>query len=366
MARIWYSIQGDGMGHALRSNIIMQDLKKNHQLMITTTTKKTYDFLKKKYGSRVHLIKGDEFVYKKNSVLVAKSIKNFFMNLPSKSKSNMAKLSKLILDFQPNIIINDFEPAAHYAAILLRIPCISVDNVHVITECNISKPEDSKLQLTSVRTLIKVLHPTSTYYVITTFANVKPKNKKTFLVKPVIRKEILNLKPKEKDFVLVYQTTSTNKKMLKILEKTKNKHIIYGFKGEKNRKNLVFKQFSEKGFLEDLKNCKYVIVNGGFTVISEAIYLKKPILAIPIYNQFEQEFNAFTIRNRGFGDYTKNLEEFDMEGFELRLPFFKHKLKNYGVWDNSELLKRIEILINKGKIKKPRYELLRSIVPKRW
>jgi len=249
---------------------------------------------------------------------------------------------------------------------IFRIPCISIDNIHLISECKISKPEDSDLRLTSVRTLIKVLHPTSDYYIIPAYADVKPKNKKTFLVKPVVRKEFTKLKPKDENFVLVYQTTSTNKKMLKMLEKSKYKFKIYGFKGEKDRKNLVFKQFSEKGFLEDLKNCKYVIVNGGFTVISEAIYLKKPILALPILNQFEQEYNGYSLRKRGFGDYTKDFENFDLEAFELQLPYLKHQLNKFGDWDNSELLNTVNKLINKRKTKKPRYELLRSIVPKRW
>jgi len=40
MVRIWYSVQGDGMGHALRSDVVLQELEKKHQLMITTTTRK--------------------------------------------------------------------------------------------------------------------------------------------------------------------------------------------------------------------------------------------------------------------------------------------------------------------------------------
>ncbi len=61
------------------------------------------------------------------------------------------------------------------------------------------------------------------------------------------------------------------------LQKTNEKFIIYGFYKNKNLGNVILKDFSEKEFYGDLSACKAVITNGGFTLISEALYLKKPV-----------------------------------------------------------------------------------------
>jgi hypothetical protein len=35
MSRIWYSVFGEGFGHATRSSLIIEELKKKHKVLIT-------------------------------------------------------------------------------------------------------------------------------------------------------------------------------------------------------------------------------------------------------------------------------------------------------------------------------------------
>ena len=115
----------------------------------------------------------------------------------------------------------------------------------------------------------------------------------------------------------------------------------------RNSDNLYFKSFNEKDFLEDLSKCKYVILNGGFTVISEALYLKKPILAIPVKEQFEQYFNALSIKKEGYGTYVKEIKVNDIEQFENNLFVYKNNLSKLEKWDDKELFELIEKLIRR-------------------
>ena len=55
---------------------------------------------------------------------------------------------------------------------------------------------------------------------------------------------------------------------------------------------------------------KAVIATAGFTLISEALYLHKPYLALPMQGQFEQELNAFQLESLGYG---KNVTEVSAE-----------------------------------------------------
>ncbi len=359
MARIWYSVLGDGLGHAIRSYTVIEKLKKDHELMITASGK-AYPFLKNIYGESVIKIEGDALIYEDNKAMIAKTIKEFLLAFPYKSRKNFTKISELLQEFRPDIIISDFEPAAHYFSLFLKIPCISIDNVHTISECKIKLPRNLKLRLPYVKSFIKLLHPRSDYYLLPAFANVTPRNpRKTKIVKPIIRDKIRKLKPRNKGFVLVYQTSPTNTKMLRTLAKTRNNYRVYGMKNKKDRENIKFMEFCEKKFLEDLKDCSYVIINGGFTVISEALYLGKPILSIPVENQFEQEFNAYSLRNTGYGDYAGELTFEFLEEFESNLAVYRKNISKFKKWTDKDLEKKLKFFIKEClRKKKPRYELL--------
>lgn len=362
MARIWYSVLGDGMGHALRSHVVLEELVKDHELLITAT-KKAYHFLKERYGDIVHEIEGQELVYKKNEVLASESVKSFFMDFPKKSIKNMKIIPKLIYDFQPEVVISDFEPAAHYFANILKIPCINIDNVRILAECQVKTPLGKDFEFRRANFLIRFLHLKSDYNIIPAFADAKPKKKNTVLVDPIVRKEVRKLKPGKGNHVLVYQTTPTNKPLLKILKKSKNHFKIYGMNGKGKQDNLEFMPFSTTQILEDMRKAKYVIVNGGFSLISEALYLKKPILAIPIRNQMEQEFNGYSLRQKGFGDYTLNLTETDLNNFENNMDKYQKKLDMLKPWSDDRLFIILEKQIRKlSRDSDPKYELLKPLI----
>lgn len=362
MARIWYSVLGDGMGHALRSHIILKELVKKHEVKITAT-KKAYPFLKERYGNIVYEIEGQELVYEKNKVVVSKSIKYFFKDFLKKFRRNIKSIPQLLYDFKPELVISDFEPAAHHFARMLSIPSISIDNVHVLSDCEIKAPPGQDFELIRAKFLIRFLHLKSDYNIIPAFAEAHPKKKNTFMVPPVVREEVRKLKSEKGNHVLVYQTTPTNIPLLKVLKKSKNKFKIYGMNGKGKQDNLEFMPFSETQILEDMRKAKYVIVNGGFSLISEALYFRKPILAIPIKDQLEQEFNGYSLRNKGYGDYTKALTDGDLEKFEHNLNKYQNKLNKLKPWTDEKLFKILEMLIKKlQKESDPKYELLKPII----
>ena len=63
---------------------------------------------------------------------------------------------------------------------------------------------------------------------------------------------------------------------------------ILSFVGVNFTTRVELKSFSEIEFIQYFSTAKAVIANGGFSFISEAVFLKKPICCVPIKNQFEQ------------------------------------------------------------------------------
>ena len=80
---------------------------------------------------------------------------------------------------------------------------------------------------------------------------------------------------------------------------------VYGMRGgpeaDQVDGNLEYRPRSGDGFVEDLRTARGVVTGGGFSLLSEAVYLGKPVLSIPLRGQFEQLMNARYLERDGYG-----------------------------------------------------------------
>jgi uncharacterized protein (TIGR00661 family) len=99
------------------------------------------------------------------------------------------------------------------------------------------------------------------------------------------------------------------------------------------------------GFLKDLTTCKAVIANAGFSLVSEALHLGKPYLAVPVKRQFEQVLNAYYVDKLNYGAYWDELNKERIESFLYNLDAFRAALANYPRAGNAALLAKLDELI---------------------
>ena len=109
----------------------------------------------------------------------------------------------------------------------------------------------------------------------------------------------------------------------------------------------MFKNPSVEEFAKDLASCRGIITNGGFTLISEAIYLKKPIYSVPVKNQMEQEINAYYLEKEGYGISSRIINKKTLEKFIKNLKTYEKNLKKYNarVNDFSLVDEKIDLLV---------------------
>jgi uncharacterized protein (TIGR00661 family) len=163
---------------------------------------------------------------------------------------------------------------------------------------------------------------------------------------PILREKVLNLKPSRGEHVLVYQTSDSNLKLLEVLKEFDDEFIIYGFHKEEESGNLKFKDFNEDEFFEDLASARAVITNGGFSLISEALYLEKPVYSIPIKKQFEQILNALYLDKLEYGEFHKDLDRESIEKFLSKLEYYRDKIKSRFKHDhNQDILRKLDEII---------------------
>lgn len=342
MATILYGVCGEGSGHSSRTKVIAGHLVKKGHNVIILTRDRAYKYLSRYFKCRK--IEGYNFVFKDNKADYLETVGNAILKMPNLLKSFRA-ITALISKLKPKIIFTDFEPLTALAANLYGIPLISIDNQHRLTNMKLKVPRRIKGEKILSEIVVKAMVPNASAFLVTTFFKGKALDNKTFLFPPILRKEVLELKPKKRDYILVYQTTSTNKRMLGELKQVKERFIVYGFDKKKIEENLEFKKFSERGFLRDLENCKAVITNGGFTLITESLYLGKPVLSEPILGQVEQIINAYYLKKLGYGRYVGQIKARAVKKFLKKLPKYEKKLKSYEKSNNSEILTKVNEIV---------------------
>ena len=344
--RIFYSVCGEGMGHAIRSSVILEHLTKKYDVYIFSS-ERAYEFLNNKFDN-VFEIGGFNTVYENN---VVRTKKTFFKALkanPTNLKEGYNVLYKECKRIKPNIIISDFENYSSMLSKIMNIPLISLDNIHMLTQCEYDYPPNHRADMLTAKAVTKsyILRPKR--HIITSFFYPPLKHPKmTALYPPVLREEIMKLEPVEGEHVLVYQTAESSINLMEELKKLDYKFIVYGFNKDEVDENLTYRSFNEEQIFEDMRTAKAIIVNGGFTMISEAIYLKKPIYSTPAHKNFEQILNGFYVEKLGFGEYHDKLDVKKIENFLENLDKYQENLNKVEPWDNTEILKDLDLSIEK-------------------
>lgn len=345
--RILYAVCGEGMGHAIRSGVILENLVQNYEVVIFASDR-AYTYLKGKFP-QVHRIEGFNTVYSDNTVDNKQTFLRNIKDLPKDLKNNLRLMYSVAKSFKPRIIISDFEFYSNLLAKILRSPLISIDNMHVITQAEIDVPRKYLSDRLRAEGVVRSFIQMPTRYLITSFFFPPLKNPdKAKYFPPVLRREIMNLKPSQEEHILVYQTSDSNKALIDLLKDMDDDFIIYGFHKKLKDDNLQFKTFNEDDFFHDLASCRAIITNGGFSLISEALYLGKPILSIPVKKQFEQVLNAIYLERMGFGEFHENIGPGDVDNFLSQLDKYRDNIKTKFRHDgNRGILEELERIIEK-------------------
>jgi uncharacterized protein (TIGR00661 family) len=337
------------MGHATRSKVVISHLLKNHNVHIVSSSR-AYQFLNESFPRRVQEIEGFYIGFKDTRVSKMKTFTDTVKSSPKSIKTNVKGYFTLKANFKPDLVISDFESFSYLFAKRHGIPVISIDNMQVMNRCklDIKVPEEEKDNFKMAKTIVKMKVPNISHYLITAFFDAEPRKENTTMVKPILRDAIIKTHTSEKKHILVYQSTSNQSNVVSLLQQTPTEEFfMYGFNKDEKHGNVILKTFSKQGFIDDLASCKAVITNGGFSLISEAIYFHKPIYSYPLQGQFEQYLNAAYVDKMGYGRNFKTLHPDSLKAFLYDVSVFKSNLSSYEQDGNGELFERLDGLIGK-------------------
>jgi len=349
MANILYGVNGEGSGHSTRSKEVISHLQgAGHRVHVVSFDRGLRNLSD---SFEVTEIFGLRLSYVNNQVRYRRTIARNLFTAPKAARS-IHRLMALAEQWQIDLVITDFEPLSCRVGHRKRLPVLCIDNQHCLTHAVISYPSRYRREAAATKLVTRLMTPRADAYLVTSFFTAPVRRPGAFLFPPILRQEVLKTRASEGEDVLVY-VTSPALELVKSLANIRCRFIAYGFGRDGHEGNVIFKKPSLQGFLQDLAGCKAVIANAGFSLLSEAFYLGKPYLAVPVRHQFEQIFNAYYVDKMGYGTCWDELNKERVESFLFNLPLYKENLASYARQNNSALLSKVDELIAELRRKSP-------------
>lgn len=333
----------------MRSRVVLEHLVAGGHDVQIMASGRACDFLGKRFAG-VNRIHGFHMILEENRVRMGKTAWSNILSGALGLPQNIRAYFDLIGAFEPELVISDFESWSYLYAKHRRLPILSIDNMQIIHRCAIPPEiigqEQAAFQLT--KAFVKSKLPGCDGYFVTSFFRPEVRKPDTVLFPPILRPEILAARDQVAtgDHLLVYQS-GRYEALEDALRSCGLEARIYGMRPgaqqDERDGNLWYRPFSEHGFIEDLATCRGVIAGGGFTLMGEAVYLHKPMLAVPLAGQFEQYLNARYLEREGYGMFAASLDDPSvLATFLERLPACQAKLAGYQQDGNRDILSALD------------------------
>lgn len=306
MAKIFYSMSGEGRGHASRAAAIVDNLRHQHDITLFAPHQ-AFDFLAPRYGARsgvrVERIPGLRFHYTSGRLNLTKSIGTGLQFWGSLS-SAVEWLSSRIESQHPDVVITDFEPLLPRAAERRGVPYISFDHQHFLTSYDLSAlPSSLRWWASAMKLAVQSHYAKQTQTIVTSFFHcpLLAGHEDTISVGPIVRSAMRRATATRGDYLVSYLRKHTPERVVRELEAAPCEVRVYGLGARQPRGNLKFNPFDAHQFVEDLAGCMALVGAAGNQTLGESLHLGKPVLALPEDRHFEQRINAFYLQERGYG-----------------------------------------------------------------
>ena len=319
--KILYAIQTTGNGHLSRAQKLAPEFSKKAKVDILTSGPKnnfpTYKIPIKHY-------KGFKFFTSKSGSI--NWIKTIFLNNYFQFFIDVLKCP--VKDY--DLVISDYEPISAWASILRGVKCVALSNQYVLNSENVPKPKKySRLVLR----VINLFCPSKVGYGY----HYRPYNKN--ILDPIIRDNIREINASTSNEILIYLPTYSINNIVDIIKQIPVKMEWTIFTNESNSsynlERININSISDDLFTKKIGSCYGIICAGGFSTTSEAIFLGKPMLVVPVKAQIEQQFNAAAL---------------EKEGIQILKEFSLNYIDKINEWIHSPTVLHINYEDNSGEI----------------
>lgn len=281
--KVLYAIQGTGNGHIARAQEIIPILNTKCDLDILISGKESY--IQLEHPIKYQLF-GLNYTFGKRGGI------DFWQTYKKMKLSRFYKEVKNLPVKDYDLVINDFEPVSAWAAKLHNVKIVSLSHQNAVLDN--ASPSYNKHFIEKL--ILKYYAPAKVKFGF----HFDSYNDKIF--NPIIREKVRNQRISNKGHFTVYLPAYNYEKIINVLTKIP---IVKWHIFSKDTTNLIFKKnvtvypVNDFDFIKSMASSNGVICGAGFETPSEALYLGKKLMVIPMKNQYEQKCNALALKEMG-------------------------------------------------------------------
>ncbi len=275
--KIFYAVQATGNGHIARAVELLPYLQQygTVDIFLSGNNSSLNNCLAARYKS-----KGASLYYTQSGGL------NYLKMMREFSARRIWKEAKDLPVEKYDCVLVDFESIAALSCRLKKIACVGFGHQASFYSANTPRPKTKDI---AGEWILK------TYAPATAYTGLHSKSYDNFIFNPILKKEILQAAPQQKNYVSVYLPQYDDAVVIQQLVAVPD--VEFHLFSKKSRqtspqKNILIKPVDNNSFNESIINCYGVITGAGFETPAEILYLGKKLLCIPIKGQYEQKCNA--------------------------------------------------------------------------
>lgn len=281
---ILYAIQGTGNGHLSRASDVGPALEQHGKVdyFISGAQAEVKLDIPIKYES-----KGLSFYFGKRGGI------DFYKTYKFNSSFRFYNEVKNFPITDYDLIINDFEPITAWAAKLKGKRCIALSHQSALLSEACPKPKSADLV---GKTVLRKYAPADKHYGFH-FSSFDEG-----VYTPVVRKAIRDIEKDDLGHYTVYLPAYSDEKIITLLSQIPEVNWkVFSKKSKKpyQWRNIDVYPINNEQFIQSFSTCSGVLCGAGFEMPSEALYLGKKLLVIPMKNQYEQQCNASALEEMG-------------------------------------------------------------------
>lgn len=282
--KILYAIQGTGNGHISRSVDIAPALEAHGDVdyMISGAQWDLELPYEVKYRS-----KGLSFYFgRSGGINIPKTI------AANSSKRFVHEIKDLPIE-KYDLIVNDFEPVSAWAAKLKNKKVVALSHQSALLSEKCPKPASADV---IGKSILKRYAPAKSHYGF--HFDAFDEN----IYTPIIRKEIRDREVTDCGHYVVYLPAYADEKIINVLSRIKGvfwKVYSKHSKQASKHKNIAIEPIANSRFVAALTSARGVLCGAGFETPSEALFLGKKLMVIPMRGQYEQQCNATALKKAG-------------------------------------------------------------------
>jgi UDP-N-acetylglucosamine:LPS N-acetylglucosamine transferase len=320
--RILFTVQGEGRGHLTQAISLADMLRRNGHEIVDVLVGKSHSrdlpaFFYEKINAPVTIYEAPTLIFKKDKKHINKT-KTFIHNANVKKimyyGDSIVLINKHIKELNPDLLINFYEILPGFAQLRFRIdtPFVHIGHQFLLRHPDYAHGKEEGQSHTLLR-----LHATVSGFGATKTLALSFYPMKSFprehlsVVPPILRKEVLELKPTTGDYILGYMLNQGYENEVRAWHKKNPEVKLHFFWDKKDAPEelivddtLTLHKINDELFLKYMAGCKGYITTAGFESVCEAMYLNKPVLMIPAH--IEQEINAADAESIGGGIVGEN------------------------------------------------------------